>query len=177
MVKVMNYRDIIADRYSVRKFRDEKLSKEVMDKIVEAGHLAPTAYNLQPQRILVIDGDETLARLKECTRCHFDAPTAMLVCYDKSECWTRKYDGKSSGEIDASIVTTYMMLAAWDLGVGSTWVMHFNPQAMREKMALPDSLEPVALLVMGYAADDAKPYSGHYEFKDIKDTVFYNRFK
>ena len=89
MVKVMNYRDIIADRYSVRKFRDEKLSKEVMDKIVEAGHLAPTACNLQPQRILVIDGDETLARLKECTRCHFDAPTAMLVCYDKSECWTR----------------------------------------------------------------------------------------
>ena len=172
----MNFQEIIADRYSVRKFQDKKLPKDVIDKIVKAGHLAPTACNLQPQRILVIDDSEALAKLKECTRCHFDAPAAMLICCDKTECWVRKYDGKSSGEIDASIVTTYMMLAAWDVGVGTTWVMHFNPQAMREKMGVPDNLEPVALLVMGYADVEAKPYSGHYEFKDIGETVFYNTF-
>ena len=87
---------IITERYSVRNFKPEHLSQAVIDKILEASHKAPTGCNYQPQRILVLNTDESLEKLKECTKCHFNAPTAMLVCHNKDESWVRKYDGEMS---------------------------------------------------------------------------------
>lgn len=171
-----NFIDLAAERYSVRKFQDRKVEQEVIDKILAAGHLAPTACNYQPQRILVINSEEAIAKLKDCTRCHFDAPAALLICYSKEECWKRKYDGKSSGEVDASIVTTHLMLAAQSFGIGTTWVMHFNPEKMTAAFNIPDDIEPVALLVMGYPHDEAEPYAGHSEFRPIEEIVKYNTF-
>lgn len=78
--------------------------------------------------------------------------------------------------MDASIVTTHMMLEATELGVGTTWVMHFKPDAMKEEFNIPDNIEPVALLVMGYPADDAKPYPGHCQFRDEEEIVLYEHF-
>lgn len=172
----MNFLNLAAERYSVRKFNDKAVEKEKIDKIIEAGHIAPTGCNYQPQKILVINNEETLKKLKECTRCHFDAPLAMLICYSKDECWTRPYDGSQSGIVDASIVTTHMMLEAWELGIGSTWVMHFNPFKMREEFAIPENIEPVALLVMGYPATDAEPNERHSIYRPTDETVFYNEF-
>lgn len=172
----MEFLRLAEQRYSVRKFKRDKVGGETVEKILQAGHFAPTACNMQPQRILVLDSEESMNKLKKCTRCHFDAPMAMLVCYDSAQCWVRKYDGKSSGEIDAAIVTTHMMMEAQELGLGTTWVMHFNPAAIKEEFALPDSYIPTALLVMGYAADDATPYEGHITFKPAEDIVFYNKF-
>ncbi len=165
------------DRYSVRKFEQRAVEPEILEKIIKAGMFAPTACNKQPQRILVIDSSDGLQKLKLCTKCHFDAPAAMLVCYDKNECWVRNYDGKTSGEIDASIVATHMMLEAASIGIGTTWVMHFKPQEIREQFQLPEDYEPVALLVMGYPASDAEPYAQHSEFKSERELVFHNRFK
>ena len=165
---------LAADRYSVRKFKDIAIEQDIIDKILKAGHLAPTACNLQPQRILVINNSESLTKLRKCTVCHFSAPAAMLICYDKKVCWRREYDGKTSGDIDASIVTTHMMLEAHSLGVGTTWVMHFIPEAVREEFAIPDNLEPVALLVMGYPAEDSKPFPGHTSFLPMEIIVSYN---
>ena len=172
----MDFLSFATERYSVRKFTDKSLEKEVIDKILEAGHIAPTGCNYQPQRILVINNEETLSKLKECTRCHFDAPCAMLICYNKDECWTRPYDGNQSGIVDASIVTTHMMLEASELGVGSTWVMHFNPFKMREAFAIPENIEPVALLVMGYPADDVQPNERHTLFRPDDEIVLFNKF-
>lgn len=164
------------ERYSVRSFTEQPIEQESMDKILKAGHLAPTACNRQPQRILVINSEEALTKLRKCTKCHFGATAAILVCYDMKECWKRGYDGKGSGDIDASIVTTHMMLEASALGIGTTWVMHFIPEAIRDEFALPDNLEPVALLVMGYPAQDSKPFPGHYEFRPMEELVSYNSF-
>ena len=171
----MEFNSLIAERFSVRSFFDKKVEKEKIKRIIEAGHLAPTACNFQPQRIIVMESDEAIETLKKCTRCHFDAPLAMLVCYDDDRCWVRKYDGKKSGEVDASIVATHMMLGAWNEGIGSTWVMHFDPVAMRTEFEIPDNIIPVALLVMGYAADDAEPKHYHSEFREIDDVVTYNK--
>ena len=63
------------------------------------------------------------------------------------------------------------LLEAAALGVGCCWVMHFNPAAVREEFALPDNLEPVAILTMGYPAQDAAPYPGHSESQPIEDLV------
>ena len=101
----------------------------------------------------------------------------MLVCHNKDESWVRKYDGALSSPVDAVIVTTHMMLACQNEGVGSCWVMHFNPAAMRETFNIPDNIEPVALLVMGYPSDDAKPLDLHFKSRPIDETVFYDCFR
>ncbi len=172
----MNFLQLAEERFSVRSFKNETIAQDTLDKIIKAGYVAPTACNLQPQRILVINNEESIAKFKKCTKCHFDAPVAMLICQDEDSCWVRKYDGKKSGDIDASIVTTHMMLEAASLGIGTTWVMHFDPKAIREEFKLPDNYEPVALLVMGYPADDAEPYSGHSSFKPLEELISYNNF-
>ncbi len=160
-------------RYSVRAFKQEAVSREHIESILAAGHLAPTGCNYQPQRIFVMQSEEAMQKLRKCTKCHFGAPTAMLVCYHKDECWVRKYDAQPSGWADASIVTTHMMLQAASLGVGTTWVMHFDPFAVRREFELSDELIPVALLVMGYPAEDAKPLMLHDTFREMEEIVSY----
>ena len=172
----MDFERIIEERYSVRSFKKEHLPKEVVDKILEAGHKAPTGCNFQPQRILVLNSDESVEKLRDCTKCHFGAPCAMLVFHNKDESWKRVYDGALSSPVDAAIVATHMMLAAHNEGVGVCWVMHFNPEKMRQTYNIPENYEPIALLVMGYPAEDAKPIEMHYKFRPMSETVFYDSF-
>lgn len=172
----MEFEKLIKERYSVRNFLPEHLKDEDIRKILTAGHLAPTGCNFQPQRILVMNKDESIAKLKNCTKCHFNAPCAMLVCYNKNESWVRKYDGALSAPVDAAIVTTHLMLAAHNIGVGSCWVMHFDPQAMRDNFNIPKEVEPVALLVMGYPEENAEVHPFHSTFRPIEETVIYETF-
>lgn len=167
---------LAAQRYSVRSFDSRPIEDEILQRILRAGHLAPTACNRQPQRVLVLNDAQDMQKLRRCTECHFGAPAALLVCCSRDESWIRGYDGKSSGDIDASIVATHMMLEAASLGIGSTWVMYFDPKAMREEFSIPTAIEPVALLVMGYPAAGAKPYPGHTQFRPQEETVVYHRF-
>lgn len=173
---VSTFLELAKKRYSVREFMDKPVAQADIDSILQAGHLAPTACNRQPQRILVVNSDEGIGKLRRCTGSHFNAPAAMIVCYDKEECWVRDYDGKSSGDIDASIVATHMMLAAAELGVGTTWVMHFIPEAVKCEFELPDTVEPVAILVMGYPAKEAEPSPMHGEYRTAEELVVYNKF-
>ena len=172
----MDFEKVITERYSVRNFKNEHLPQEIIDKILEAGHKAPTGCNYQPQRILVLNTDESIAKLKNCTKCHFNAPTAMLVCHNKTESWVRKYDGALSSPVDAVIVTTHMMLGAHNIGVGCCWVMHFDPAAMRKTFNIPDNIEPTALLVMGYPSEDAKPLDLHSQVRPMNEVAFYDSF-
>ncbi len=169
----MEYFDLIGKRFSVRSFKEEKLKNEDIQRILQAGNLAPTGCNNQPQRIYVLESDEAVNKLKLCTKCHFNAPNAMLICYNKDEVWRRKYDGKSCGVADASIVATHLMLAAADIGVGTTWVMHFDPEAIVKEFEIPENIIPVALLTMGYPSEDAAPLDMHFKYKEISDTVIY----
>ena len=172
----MDFVELTESRFSVRKFSDRPVEEDKLDAILRAGQASPTACNDQPQRVLVLQTPDALEKLKRCTVHHFGETLALLVCYDTTQCWTRDYDGRPSGEVDAAIVATHMMLAAHDLGVGTTWVMHFNPEAVREEFALPDSCEPVAMLLMGYPAQDAKPSRLHSQKKPREETVFYGSF-
>ena len=64
----MDFEKVIAERFSVRKFENKHLEKEVIDKLLHAGHIAPTGCNFQPQRILVLNTDESTIKLKNCKR-------------------------------------------------------------------------------------------------------------
>lgn len=169
----MDLLNLMKDRYSVRSFLDKPIEDEKIEAILEAGRVAPTACNNQPQKILVLKSAEALEKWRRCTVCHFNEQLVMIVCYDKNQCWKREYDGQNSGYVDASIVTTHMMLEAESLGIGSTWVMYFIPDALRKEFEIPDNLEAVSVLTMGYAADNAKPASQHSSRKALGENVKY----
>jgi len=167
----MEFLQLAENRFSVRSFSNQPVEREKLDKILRAGQVAPTACNKQPQKIFVLQSPEALAKWRKCTVCHFQETLVLLTCYDKNACWQRGYDGKTSGDIDASIVATHMMLEAASLGIGSTWVMYFIPEAARAEFALPDNLEPVCALAMGYPAPDAAPSAMHAQKKAPDETI------
>ncbi len=172
----MDFEKVISERYSVRKFKNEHLKKEDIDKILHASHIAPTGCNNQPQRILVLNTDESVEKLKPCTKCHFDAPCAFLVCYNKDESWQRCYDQVLSAPVDAAIVTTHMMLEAHNIGVGTCWVMYFDPDAMRKAFNIPENFVPYALLVAGYPHQDSAPLPLHQKVRPMEEVVYYDAF-
>lgn len=148
-------------RFSVRSFQNKPVEKELLEQVLEAGNAAPTGCNKQPQRVWVIASEEGLAKIRNCTSCHFNAPVVLLVCADKSASWTRPFDGKNIAEIDAAIVCSHYMLQAEDLGLGTTWVAYFDPSKVKSAFNLPDNIVPVALLPLGYPAADAAPTAMH----------------
>lgn len=172
----MNFSQLAGERFSCRKFKEQSVEQEKIDSILNAALVAPTAVNKQPQRILVLTDKEKLNKLNNCTKYGFDAPLCFIVCYDKSKAYNRGYDGKNSAEIDASIVTTHMMLQAQDIGLGTTWVMAFNPEKVRENFNIPLELEILALLPTGYPADDVSVSPLHNKFIDMGEMVSYNEF-
>lgn len=174
----MNFEELIKARYSCRKFKDTQVEKEKIDKILEAALVAPTACNLQPQKILVLTDKEKIEALNEekCTRYTFDAPLIFVMCADKSKAWTRKYDNLSSAETDCSIVMTHMMLEATELGLGTTWVMALNPDIARKVLNIPDNLKILSFMPTGYPADDAEVNPLHTKYIDMNEMVKYNEF-
>jgi len=103
--------------------------------------------------------------------------TAVIVCADTSEAWTRKYDGKNISDIDASIVTDHMMLAAASLNLDTLWICMFKPEAVREEFALPANVEPVNILLIGYGDGPAADPNRHDTLrKPLSATVFHERF-
>ena len=165
----MDFLELAKERYSCRRFSERIVEDEIIDKLLEAARLAPTAVNFQPQRIIVVKSSEAMLKLKKGISPNLNPTLAFIISYDKNACWVREYDGASSGEVDASIVATHVMLEAANLGIGSTWVMHFNPFVVEEEFELDDNIIPVVVLVMGYPACDATPSANHTKRKEINE--------
>ena len=169
----MTFAELSAARYSLRKFAATPVEQEKLDLILEAGRNAPTAHNNQPQRIFVIQSPEALEKADACTSMHFHAPMTLVVAYDPESAWKREHDGKNHGEIDASIAITQMMLQAADLGLGSTYVGGFEPEKMLEAFPEMAGLCPIAMLPLGYPAENARPSKLHTMRKPMEELVKY----
>jgi len=168
----MTFLELAENRYSVRSYSDRPIEQEKMDRILRAGQVAPTAVNYQPQKIYVLKSKEALQKVCTVTRFSYDAPVVLLVCVDKTQVWRSPTEQYDTGEMDASIVCTHMMLEAWELGVGSVWVRGFDSQQVAKVFDLPKNIKPVCLLPIGYPSEDSKPYAQwHFSYKPLKDTV------
>ncbi len=167
----MNFLELTRKRYSVRSYSDRQIEKDKLDKILEAGRNAPTALNMQPQKIYVIQSDEGREKVKNITQFHYHAPCFLLVCYNENESWFGT--NNAFGSIDAAIVGTHMMLEATEQGLGTVWVAAFHQGTARREFNLSDNIIPVALIPIGYPSDRAKPNFRHDIRKDITETVKY----
>lgn len=172
----MDFLNLAKRRYACRKYTDRKVEREKLMQILEAGRVAPTGANRQPQCLVVIESKEGMERLARCTR-DFGAPLAILVCADTTEVWQRKYDGKKITDIDATIVTDHMMLQAAALGLDTLWICMFKPDAVREEFGLPDEVEPVNILLVGYGeGEPASPDRHNTTRKPLEQTVCFEHF-
>ena len=172
----MTFLELAKKRFSVRRFEAKKIEEEKLMQILEAGRVAPTAANYQPQRIIVVREDAGLAKLKNAANV-YEAPLALIVCADHHVAWKRPFDGKGMVDIDASIVTDHMMMEATELGLGSVWICYFKPDIVRRDFNIPDHVEPVNILAIGYAAGQiASPGRHGTARKPLEETVSYESF-
>ena len=168
----MELSKVIKERYSVRKYKPDMIWDDELNKILEAGMLAPTGCNYQPQRIYVLKSEEAIAKIRSLTRCAFDAPVMLLIALDDNADWKNPYEaGYRAGIQDVSIVADHMMLTAWDIGIGSCWVNAFRPSDVKEAFGLPENETPVLLLPLGYPAENSKPAKLHSESKDMSEII------
>lgn len=146
----MDFLTLAKTRYSVRRYADRKVEPEKLNKILQAAHVAPTAANLQPVHLIVVQEQAGLEKIGKSANI-YGAPLAVIVCADREKAWVRPFDHKQTGDIDAAILTDHMMLEAAALGLGSVWVCYFRPDVLRVEFSLPEHLEPVNILAIGYA--------------------------
>lgn len=171
----MDFLSIAKSRYSVRSYMEKKVEKEKLDNILEAAHVAPTAANLQPVRLIVVQEANGLSKIGKAANI-YHAPLAIIVCSDHSKAWKRPFDGKQTIDIDASILTDHMMLEAAEQGLGSVWICYFKPDVLRQEFALPDYLEPVNILAIGYPDEVPASPERHTETRlPISQLVSYEK--
>lgn len=171
----MDFKQLVSDRYSCRRLSDRKVDEATVRHLLEVQRLAPTAANRQPQRIYVLEGEEAVKTIAKATHYDFGARLFFVVCYDKDESWKRKFDGFDGGIMDAVIIGCHLDLAVAAAGLGSCWIAHFDPDALRDAMDLPDNHIPVAIFPIGYPAEDARPSRAHTDRRPLDETVIDRR--
>ena len=166
----MEFLDLARARYSVRAYQDTPVEEDKLQRILEAGRLAPTACNLQAFRIVVIPTAAHMDALKRLYRGSFltQAPVILGVYADTQQSWVRS-DGTSYAAVDATIVMDHMILQAAALGLGTCWIGAFNPEAAREIGGLGRAFEPIAFTPVGYPASQ----SPQKQRKPLSDIVKY----
>ncbi len=169
----MDFSEVIKNRYSCKKFSDREVEKEKLDKILEAGRVAPTAKNLQEQHIYVVQSENGLAAIDKVTPCRYGAPVVLVVAYNKNNVFTYPGGKRDSGTEDASIVATHMLLAAYNEGIDSCWINFFDPDELAQALKLPEDEEVLMLLDLGFAAEGTEALPNHNSRKELTETVTY----
>ena len=167
----MEFRDVVKNRYSCKKFSGKQVDAKKLTAILEAGRLAPTAKNLQEQHIYVVQSAEMLARIDTVTPCRYGAPTVLVVAFNRDNVFTYPGGSQTSGMEDAAIVATHMILAAADEGVDSCWLNFFDPEKVAAALCLPENEDVLMLMDLGYAAEGIGPLPKHTERKPLEETV------
>lgn len=171
----MDFFDLIKNRESIRDYDAENAVEAVkLNKIIEAGRLAPSAANRQPWCFYVVSSDENLAKIRNCYNKPWfgDAPHVLIVAGKRKAAWTRATDGYNALETDLTIAMDHMILAAESLGVGTCWIAAFDPDELKKTGILSNDEEVFAITPLGYPKKDfkksgnknRKPFAGVVKF-------------
>lgn len=168
----MDFLELAKNRYSCRKYDARPVEEEQLRLVLEAGRVAPSAVNFQPWHFYVIRGEENLQRLHPVYHREWfrTAPCVIVICGDHDRSWKRK-DGKDHCDIDIGIVTDHMTLQATALGLATCWVCNFDASMTGELLELPDQLEPMVLLPLGYPLNRADPDRHNEKRKPLSEIV------
>ncbi len=173
----MSFLELAKKRYSCRSFKEQQIIKEHLTQILEAGRIAPTGANKQPQRFIVVQEKEGLEKLAKTANV-YKAPTAIIVCGEKEHAWTRPFDKKNILAIDLAIATDHMMLQATDLGIDSLWVCYFDPEIIKQEFNIPKNFEVLNILALGYNEKEPSSPNRHDTARNpMESFVFYEKIQ
>lgn len=164
----MTFLKLAEKRYSVRGYQSKPVEKEKLLQVLEAARLAPSAVNYQPWHLFVVSDQDLLGRLQQAYPRNWfaQAPLVIVACGDHSRSWKRG-DGRDYCDVDVAIAVDHMTLAAADLGLGTCWIGAFDVNMVREVLELPEHLEPIAMLPVGYPAADSAPKKKRRELDEM----------
>lgn len=161
--------DLVKQRYSVRSYEERQIENEKMEYIMECVRLAPSAVNFQPWHFYVVTDRERLDALKSTYKREWiqSAPCIIVACANHEESWHRRSDNKDHADIDLAIAIEHLCLAAAEQGLGTCWVCNFDAALCHEVMAMPENVEPIALIPIGYTPDTEVPEKKRKTIEDI----------
>ena len=168
----MSFLDLVKQRTSVRDFSNQAIEREKLDYVLEAARLAPSACNFQPWSFLIIEGKENIEKLSEAyNRDWFrTAPVCIVACGNHNDSWKRK-DGKDHCDIDVTIAVTHIVMAATEQGLGTCWFCNFDKNICVELLNLPEHLEPIAIIPIGYPTNSDVFLTNEKKRKTIEDIL------
>lgn len=165
----MDFLELTKKRFSARNYKSDKVEQDKIDYIIECARLAPSAVNYQPWHFMVVISEEQKKKIQQCYNREWfaKAPVYIVVCADRSDAWVRKSDNKNHADIDAAIATEHICLAATEMGLGSCWVCNFDLDLLRTNFQLPAEKYPVAIIPLGYIAEQPERFSTRKERGEI----------
>jgi len=152
----MNFIELATQRCSVRNFASKPVETEKLLYVLEAARIAPSAANFQPWQFIVVTDPEILILVQSLYHREWlvTAPAIIIALGDHNKAWHRKSDGKDFTDIDVAIAVDHLTLAATEQGLGTCWICNFNTEKCRELLNVPDNLEMIALIPIGYPIAD-----------------------
>ena len=169
----MSFLDLANKRSSVRRYDAEPVDEPALNKILEAGRIAPSAANQQPWHFIVIRDENHKLALKEAygKEWFWKAPVIIVVCVEPSKAWNRQ-DGKNYAAVDGAIAMDHITLCATDLGLGTCWVGAFDPAKVKSILGIPDGIEPLVMTPLGKPVAPSLPKKR----KTLDQIVHYERW-
>jgi len=149
----VDFAGVVRTRSSIRDYDPARpVPRPVLERILEAGRLAPSAANRQPWRFIVASSPGALAGVRRCYAKPWfnDAPHVLAVTGSANAAWTRQADGWNSLETDLAIAMDHLVLAAAAEGVGTCWIANFQPDALRSALGLDADRRVFAITPLGY---------------------------
>lgn len=170
----MGFLELAKKRFSSRRFTEQDVERDKLEKILEAAHVAPSAYNYQAYKLIVVQTKDGLDKVGKAGFI-YGAKTVIIVCEDKSKAWTNPYNGRQLVSHDATIATDHMMLEATELGIGSVWICSFDPQIIKSEFNLPENIEAINILCLGYSNGNVLSSDRHDRVrKSLDEIVIYD---
>jgi len=169
----MEFSKVLLQRYSSRSYLPKRVEDEKLNAVLEAARLAPTAANLQPIKLIVIQTKDRKEDLRKIYNREWFTQARIVICAVGllQKAWTR-YDGKKYVSVDVAIAMDHLILTATSLGLGTCWIAAFDPVAAQNILGLPDDVEPIVFTPLGYPADKPKPK----ERKPLVDIVCHDHW-
>lgn len=169
----MSVLDAISKRYSCRSYKKMSIERKKLDKILEAARLAPSAKNLQDWRFVVATNEDIKKQLAHAANDQIfiaDASAVIVAC-SNSDYVMRC--GQHIAPIDVSIALEHIALQAADLGLATCWIGSFYPEKVRKILSIPDDVEIIELMSLGYPNDTYK----QSERLPIESIVSYDKWQ
>ena len=148
----MEFYDVIRERKSIRKYKRNPIPDEVLNRILEAGRIAPSAKNLQPWHFIVVKDRQIKGEVAEaCRGQHWmaDADVILAGCILNEIAWGRMGGYMSSGPVDLAIALDHIILAAANEGLGTCWIGAFVEEDVKKILKVPKSVTVMALTPIG----------------------------